>query len=419
MYRKMPMMSKEHVPRIIRWRSVAAFAITFVNVAVALLFLGTLTYLLAGPLGAIPDIDWSLMLDPQPSLSEKDGWDQIFLFGSLVFFGLTYVGVYVLPIVVTLPLSAPIIALWESPPTFLFLRPFHRGVLSKPLKRIARRDIAPFGHTYTLSDADIYVPWYVRVPLVLGQLALLSFRLKVVRSSKRLGAIDRAIGRTWLRNVNWCMSWNKVFPVASTDEYWQAVVNVFLARADIVFIDVSDLREHVVWEIKRAHTLGMATRMLFLVHADQESRITSELALLLPGSFDAVRVFAHDSHGLVERDRFRSLLVGALTSTDGRGRGGPASALSVAATAFFVITAVPLTVLLYRFWNGLVSQDPPDIAGLLSRDPTGITTVGLGLLTLVLLLVASRANRPMRFLLTVQALLLFVAATAVVVMIPG
>jgi hypothetical protein len=378
----MSTVSKERVLRIIRWRSVAAFAITFVNVAVALLFLGMLTYLLVQALVEIPDANLARIQDPAWSLSEEEFWSQLNLLVSLVLFGLTYVVIYVLPLILTLPLSAPIIALWQYPPTFLFLRPFHRGLLSKPLKRIARRDIAPFGHTYTLSDADIYVPWYVRVPLVLGQLALFSFRFQTVRSSKRLGAIDRAIGRTWLRNANWCMSWNKVFPVAS-------------------------------------HTLGMATRMLFLVHADQESRITSELALLLPGSFDAVRVFGYDSHGLLERDRFRSLLVGALTPTNGRKRGGPASALSVVATVFFVITAVPLTVRLSRVWYGLVSQHPTDIAGLPSRDPTGVTTVGLGLLTLALLLVASRANRPMRFLLTVQTLLLFVATTAIVVMRPG
>ena len=413
------MVSKERVLRIIRWRSVAAFAITVVNVAVALLFLGTLAYLLVTILVTIPDSHLSRMGEPSWTLTEEEGWSQALVLVFLVLLVLTYVVIYVLPIVLTLPLSAPIIGLWQYPPTFLFLRPFHRGLLSKPLKRIARRDIAPFGHTYTLSDADIYVPWYVRVPLVLGQLALFSFRFQVVRSSKRLGAIDRAIGRTWLRNANWCMSWNKVFPVASTDEHWRAAVNVFLARADVVFIDVSDLREHVVWEIKRAHTLGMATRMLFLVHADQESRVTSELASLLPGSFDAVRVFAYDSHGLLERDRFRSLLVGVLTPTDRRKRGGPASALSVAAAVFFVITAVPLTVLLSRFWYGLVSRDPTDIADLPSRDPTGIATVGLGLLTLALLLVASRANRPMRFLLIVQTLLLFVAATAIVVMSPG
>jgi hypothetical protein len=99
--------------------------------------------------------------------------------------------------------------------------------------------------------------------LVPGQLALFSFRFRIIRSSERLGAIDRAMRRTWLRNVNWCMSWNKLFAVASTDEHWQAVVDVFLARADAVVIDVSDLREHVVWEIERAHTLGAATRVLY------------------------------------------------------------------------------------------------------------------------------------------------------------
>jgi hypothetical protein len=248
--------------------------------------------------------------------------------------------------------------------------------------------------------------------VVLGQLALFSFRFRIIRSSERLGAIDRAMRRTWLRNVNWCMSWNKLFAVASTDEHWQAVVDLFLARADAVVIDVSDLREHVVWEIERAHTLGAATRVLYLVDADQKSRITSQLASLLPDSFDAVRVFAYDGHSLLEPDRFRSILVDALTPTDERTRGRPASAFSVAATVLFVITVVPLTVLLSNLGNVRVpsrySTWPrwPAVV-----DPMAIATMGLGLLTLALLVIASRANRPMRFLLTVQTLLLLGAVT--------
>lgn len=173
------MVSEERLLRIIRWRSVAAFAITVANLAVALLFLGTLAYLLVTILAEIPDAHISRIGEPSWNLTEEEAWSQAVMFISGLLLVLTYVVVYVLPFVFTLPLSAPIIGLWQDPPTFLLLRPFHRGVLSKPMKRIARRDIAPFGHTYTLSDLDVSVPWYVRVPLVLGQFALFSFRLRM------------------------------------------------------------------------------------------------------------------------------------------------------------------------------------------------------------------------------------------------
>jgi hypothetical protein len=402
----MPAVSKERALRIIRWRSAAAFAITFVNVAVALVFLGTLAYFLGTIVVSIPDFS-RMMTEPPGNFTEEEAWTLAGLSLYPLFLVVAYVAIFVLPIVLTLPLSAPIISLWQYPPTFLILRPFHRGVLSKPLKHIARREIAPLGHTYTLSDADIHVPWYVRVPLVLGQLALFSFRLKIIRSSGRLGAIDRAMRRTWLRNVNWCLSWNKLFAVASTDEHWQAVVDVLLARADVVVIDVSDLRDHVVWEIERAHTLGAAARVLYLVDADQKSRITSQLASLLPDSFDAARVFAYDGHRLLEHDRFRSVAVDALPPADERTRGRLASALSVAATVLFVITVVPLALL----QSGLGNVRLPSRYSTWPRvpavvDPMAVATMGLGLLTLALLAIASRANRPMRFLLTVQALLL-------------
>lgn len=400
----------ESALRIIRWRSAASLAITFVNVAVALLFLGALAYFLVTIIVSTPD--FIRMSQPPWTLTEEDAWSLALLSLYPLMLVLAYVAIYVLPIVLTLPLSAPIIGLWQHPPMFLFLRPFHRGVLNQPLKRIARRDIAPLGHTYTLSDADIHVPWYVRVPFVLGQLALFSFRFRVVRSPRRLTALERAKRRTWLRNVNWCMSWNKLFAVASTDEHWQAVVNVFLASADAVFIDVTDLREHVVWEIERAHALGAATRILYLVQAGDKSGITRRLARLLPDSFDEVRVFAYDGRGLLEPDRFRSLLVDTLTPTDGPRRVSRTSALSVAATALFVVTVVPLTMLLSNLMNVRLPSrysSWPRLPAVL--DPIAVATMCLGGVTLALLVIASRANRPMRFLLVVQTLLLLGAAT--------
>ena len=416
-YRKIPEVSSERALRIVRWRSAAAFLIRLVNVAVALLFVGTLAYFLVTIIWSVPD--FIRMWSPPGTLSEEETWSLalLSLYPLIVVMG--YVGMFILPIVLTLPLNAPIIGLWQYPPTFLFLRPFHRGVLSKPLKRIARREIAPLGHTYTLSDGDIHVPWFVRVPLVLGQLALFSFRFRTIRSFERLGALDRAMRRTWLRNVNWCMSWNKLFAVASTDDHWQAVVNLFLVRADVVFIDITDLHEHVVWEIERAHALGDTKRIVYLVDADQKVSATSKLASRLADSFDPVRLFAYDSHGLLEPDRFQLTLIDTLTSRDRLRLAGRSASLSVAATVLFVITLLPLTVLLYPlidftllplrvllypFMDTQSSFRWPRLPSVVA--PTVIATIGFGLLALVLLGVAARSNRPIRFLLAVQTFLL-------------
>ena len=88
-----------------------------------------------------------------------------------------------LPLVLTLPICVPIIALWTDPPRFLVFRSFNHAQVTGTLRKHLKREVAPFGHVYTLSDADIKVPWYVRVPLFVGQLALFSFRLRLIRGS--------------------------------------------------------------------------------------------------------------------------------------------------------------------------------------------------------------------------------------------
>jgi hypothetical protein len=117
----------------------------------------------------------------------------------------------------------------------------------------------------------------------------------------------------------------------------------------------------------------------------------------LPGSFDAVRVFAYDGHSLLERERFRSILVDALRTTDERTRGDRASPLSVAATVHFVITAVPLTLLLSNLANLRVPSRYstwPRLPAVV--DPMAIATMGLGLLTLALLAISTGDAQPER-----------------------
>ena len=124
-------------------------------------------------------------------------------------------------------------------------------------------------------------------------------------------------------------------------------VDLLLGRADAVFIDVTDLREHVVWEIQRAQGLGAATRTLYLIDASADmDQTTARLASLLPNQVDRAHVFAYDSHGLRERDRFRSLLVDTLTSADRPRPADRSMTMSVIATILFVITVIPLIILL-------------------------------------------------------------------------
>src|SRR5262245_48966171 len=144
--------------RVARWRHAAAWMITCVVAGVAALFLGTLAYLLVR---IVLDLPETLATYPAYRRGELGFWDAAFFsFGLQLMIWLpisVYVALYVLPFVLTLPASAPIIALWHAPPRALLLRPFNRGPLSRALKRLVRRDVARYAHVYTLSDADINV----------------------------------------------------------------------------------------------------------------------------------------------------------------------------------------------------------------------------------------------------------------------
>ena len=96
----------------------------------------------------------------------------------LMFVGF-YLALFGLPFVVALPVAGAIVLLWRDPPRILVLRPFNRRPLTRDLARVVRGDVARFGHVYTLADAELRVRWYVRVPFLLGQLALLSFRSRI------------------------------------------------------------------------------------------------------------------------------------------------------------------------------------------------------------------------------------------------
>jgi hypothetical protein len=326
-----------------------------------------------------------------------------------------YLALYVLPFVLTLPVSAPIIGLWAAPPRFLFLRPFNRGRLSRPLSRIARRDVSPFGHIYTLSDADIKVPWYVRIPLLFGQLALFSFRVRKMRSAAQVTALGHATERTWLRNINWCMSLGKIFPVASTDACWRQSVECLLGRSTAVIVDVSNLGENVMWEINRAKAQVTERKMLYLLASDTGDTARQRIIECLGEVAVSDRLFEYEAQGLVEPDAFQAALTEIISRrSDVTKPPGPAS---IAATVLFVVCLLPVLGLAFPGFGesyGFPRWSPwehsahwPGLANVI--NPGALFTVACGIVCWLFLLAASRRTPTLRFLLVIQTLVLFAA----------
>lgn len=156
------------VVRYARWRRWAAVVVNAVVIAIACLFLGMLLYVAIGLALELPEYLAYRRgdADAPNDIITRIGWRlyEGFLWLPLVI----YVALYVLPLVLTLPICVPIVTLWTDPPRFLVFRSFNHAQVTGPLRKVLKREAAPFGHVYTLSDADIKVPWFVRVPLLFG-----------------------------------------------------------------------------------------------------------------------------------------------------------------------------------------------------------------------------------------------------------
>ena len=95
--------------------------------------------------------------------------------GYVGYFVAAFLLLFVAALVAALPIALPLAIQWKQPARFLILRPFNRSHLSRTLRQILRRELAPMGHCYTLADADIRVPLWLRLPLVMGQLSFSRF----------------------------------------------------------------------------------------------------------------------------------------------------------------------------------------------------------------------------------------------------
>ena len=248
-------------------RHVTGRAITAVAVSLGVLFVAYTVLALFYAARSLPEFVRLEYLYRNRQIS----WQEYLMASQHMNVVLTFVGFYLalfaLPFVIALPVAGAIMMLWRDPPRIVVLRPFNRRPLTRGLARLVDRDVARFGHVYTLADAELRVRWYVRVPFLLGQMALLSFRSRIITKPRQLKRLERATRRTWLRNINWCLSWRKVFAVATDDAHWQQVVELLVNRATVILIDLTEARPNVRWEIALIERLGLGSRVLWLLRA--------------------------------------------------------------------------------------------------------------------------------------------------------
>lgn len=231
-----------------------------------------------------------------------------------------YLVLSVAALLAVLPIALPVALKWKDPARFLILRPFNRAHLSRALRRILSCEISPLGHCYTLADADIRVPLWLRLPVLLGQLSFFVFRQRKIVAPNDISKLARAMTRRLLRNFNWCVSQDKVFPVACVDAGWRACVTRLVAECDCVVMDLTGLSESILWELELLQRTQALERTVFLVAADQYCHVQTALDRLLNGASAVAQLLSYDAHGLLKSQALAAAAANALaasgTSTD-------------------------------------------------------------------------------------------------------
>ena len=224
---------------------------------------------------------------------------------------LIYVGYFALPTVVFLPVLLPAAVTWRDPRRIVVFRRFNTRRESRALRRIATRHFGRFGHVFTLADQRIRRSWFVRIPALFGQLSLLHFRPRRVVNERRLARLIRLLEQRWRLNVNWLVSYRKIFPIESSDAYWQACVGTLLERADVIVMDISNFSASMSWELEECGRRHLLDRTILLVDDEKVPAGTSALERL-PDAVAAAVVHSPVSyHGttISDPDELRRVLV--------------------------------------------------------------------------------------------------------------
>ncbi|MCD9186231.1 MAG: hypothetical protein LUM44_07345 [Pyrinomonadaceae bacterium] len=187
----------------------------------------------------------------------------------IIFLFLSY---FFLPAIISLPFSIFLTWSWKKPYNILLLRPFSKKDTSTVLKKMVRNGLSGLGFFYTLADSQINQKWYVKYPILLGQLSLFQFRFRKIKNKRSVEKIRKLLNGKRRRIFNWSVSKNKIFALSCANDYWKPSVKELFSLADIIMIDLSGFRANVMWEVEECRRLNLLDRVVFL--ANQEDRET-------------------------------------------------------------------------------------------------------------------------------------------------
>jgi hypothetical protein len=225
-----------------------------------------------------------------------------------------YTILFFLPSLLCFPAAFLVAIKWRNPAKFMLLRAFNDRVLAKPLKRLIRNEIGYIGHTYTLADIEIKTPWYVKLPILIGQLGYLNFRFRVVKKQEHVDRMIKVVQNRWLRNLNWSMSRNNIFPIRTIDEFWKECVINLLPSMDAIFVDLSEIRSNLLWEAQQCTQLGVGEKIIFLVREDAKEEILNFISQFSSDNDFKKKVLKYTISGKVNKNDFKSMISSLLST---------------------------------------------------------------------------------------------------------
>jgi hypothetical protein len=215
----------------------------------------------------------------------------VVVLGALLLVGLlllaSYTALFIIPFLLTLPVVLPFSRGWRDPIRLLVLRPFNKDRITTQLTRFLAEQISPFGHCYTLSDRRVRVPLLVRIPLLLGALAFFNFRVRKIRRPQHIEKLVQAMRKRVRRNLNWCFSKHKLFPVTCGDPGWQACVGRLVQEVHVIVVDLSSITDNVAWELELLRDTGALPKTVFVAQESQSAQVHERMSQILGASSTA------------------------------------------------------------------------------------------------------------------------------------
>jgi hypothetical protein len=209
---------------------------------------------------------WGIILLFGGSLGPALSWHIPFYY-YLIDILLVYGTFFIVPFLLCLPAIIPFALKQKNNGRIIVLRKFNDNVSREPLRRIVRTDLSNYGHVFTLSDKNFNIKWYIKIPLFVGQMSFFHFRQRTITSKKDIANLEKKLAdKLWL-NINWLLSFGKIFSIKTSDEFWKETATVLLKENSLILFDASYSTESLEWEFAEILKLGYISKIIAITNS--------------------------------------------------------------------------------------------------------------------------------------------------------